>query len=318
MLNKVTYCFRLRFNLGDTSKLECEDAEWVVRRDAGRRHISLVVADGSRSIAEARRLALRGSGFATAAEAEAAGKLWRSRLMRAFACIRVGADFGDRASHGMFSPAGLAAFSASGQRSLNDVHGLMIFECEPAPVFVGLGSLSVAVSSPHHRLVEAVATAQAAGRFSAAEEVAYDLFSASFSQTSADARFALLMMALEALLEPRLRSEEARAHVGRLIEFTKASGLPSSEIDSMIGAIKWLNSESIGQTGRRVARTLEPRTYAGESPATFFTRCYELRSRLMHGHHPLPTRQDVDQRAAGLEIFVADLLCRPGSQGVDR
>lgn len=66
--------------------------------------------------------------------------------------------------------------------------------------------------------------------------------------------------------------------------------------------------ESIGQAGRRLARTLEPRTYQGFAPATFFIRCYEMRSKLVHGHIPRPDRGEVDLLAANLETFVGDLL----------
>jgi hypothetical protein len=44
------------------------------------------------------------------------------------------------------------------------------------------------------------------------------------------------------------------------------------------------------------------------TPAAFFTRCYEMRSALTHGHLPRPDRGDVDVLAANLEIFVGDLL----------
>lgn len=50
-------------------------------------------------------------------------------------------------------------------------------------------------------------------------------------------------------------------------------------------------------------------TYAGDEPAVFFTRCYALRSRLLHGHLPLPTRAEIDALASSLEVFVANLLC---------
>ncbi|MGH3004423.1 MAG: hypothetical protein ACRDOS_00665 [Gaiellaceae bacterium] len=45
------------------------------------------------------------------------------------------------------------------------------------------------------------------------QQLAFDLYSASFSEESADARF-LLMMAVETLLEPQKRSEAVAAHEG--------------------------------------------------------------------------------------------------------
>ena len=211
-------------------------------------------------------------------------------------------------AYGGFTEAGLQAFVAPGARALNDIHGLIVFECDPPPVFLGVGPITARVSSPHERLVDAMANAIANGGLSVERQVAYDLFAASFGQPSADARFALLMMALESLIHPAPRPESSRRHVQALLDATANSGLSKSEINSINGSLKWLLDESIGQAGRRLARTLEPRTYKDEAPTTFFTRCYEMRSRLMHGHHPLPTRDQIGERAAPLEVFVADLL----------
>jgi hypothetical protein len=97
-------------------------------------------------------------------------------------------------------------------------------------------------------------------------------------------------------------------HVQSLIEATEQSGLGKSETDSIKGSLSWLFNESIGQAGRRLAKTLEPRRYKDEAPAAFFTHCYEMRSGLIHGIHPLPTRNEIDAWAAPLEVFVANLL----------
>lgn len=44
------------------------------------------------------------------------------------------------------------------------------------------------------------------------------------------------------------------------------------------------------------------------TPELFFTRCYELRSRLVHGAHPRPTRDVIESHAPHLEQLVSDLL----------
>ena len=115
------------------------------------------------------------------------------------------------------------------------------------------------------------------------------------------------MIALESLAELRQRSPEARDLVGSFLAQTQASGLPESEIDSIVGSLRWLRSESIGQAGRRLARSLEPRRYMDLSSVQFFTRCYDLRSRLMHGVHPMPTREEIDAHAANRGEALNDL-----------
>src|SRR6266568_6474344 len=59
---------------------------------------------------------------------------------------------------------------------------------------------------------------------------------------------------------------------------------------------------------RRLAKALGTTRYGGETPSQFFTDCYELRSRLVHGGRPRPARDEVARRAANLEVFVGDLL----------
>lgn len=112
------------------------------------------------------------------------------------------------------------------------------------------------------------------------DQLAYDLYSAATAESSADARFALLMMAIETMLDPEPRSDGVRAQVDRLITETEASGLPENEIRSIVGNIRWLYDESISQAGRKLASRLGDREYMGEPARKFSTNSYTLRSRL--------------------------------------
>jgi hypothetical protein len=123
----------------------------------------------------------------------------------------------------------------------------------------------------------------------------------------------LLSMQLSGAAGPLARAPQAREklvveHVDALISATKRSGLPKNEIESLRGSLQWLRSESIGQAGRKLAARLGNRRYADQPPPAFFSKCYELRSSLVHGAHPRPAWGEVGQRAAALELFVRDLL----------
>lgn len=96
----------------------------------------------------------------------------------------------------------------------------------------------------------------------------------------------------------------------------RASGLEKSAIHSMISTLGWLKYESNSQAGRGLAASLEERLYAGDRPVAFFTKCYELRSALVHGTYPCPSRDEVDGRAATLQHFVGHLICGPLLEGV--
>jgi hypothetical protein len=322
----VTWCFRNRIELRPTSRLQCSDPEWIIEDSGAGQQVKLIakfprtipiLVDRPKvlppehvgPIAEADVVILRGSGYASEAEAQIAGQQWRARLMRAFAAINVGADFGDRTLTGFIFDYGLEAL-APGKRAMSDPGKLVTYECEPEePLFLLPNPVPAWLISPHERLQAAMANATAIGGLTEENQVAYDLFSSSFGQ-SAEARYALLMMALECIINPSPRSYECRKHVESLISATEKSGLPKREIDSICGSLSWLLNQSIGQAGRALAKQLRPERYMDKDPVTFFQECYEVRSRLLHGNHPLPTPEELGQRGAELERFVANLLAR--------
>ncbi|SBW24391.1 hypothetical protein FDG2_4135 [Candidatus Protofrankia californiensis] len=146
-------------------------------------------------------------------------------------------------------------------------------------------------------------------------QLAYELYSASFSEKDADSRFLMLMMAVETLLDRKPRSNESLEVVASLEKLVKDSNLLEEEANSLRGALKDMRLESIGQAGRRVASLLNGSTYQGDSPVIFFRRCYSLRSALVHGNSPRPSVADTGLRAAHLEHFVADLIAVLGGLG---
>jgi hypothetical protein len=195
-----------------------------------------------------------------------------------------------------------------GSRVLNDEPGVMVFSMDPDPLFVSLSATGT--KRPNEdRMREVFRVASATGpHHGEVETLAFDLYSASFFQASADARLLMLMMGLETLLTLQPRSHDARQHVAEPMQATKEANLPSDEARSLLGSLSWLEKKSISQAGRRLASRLEPRTYMELTPVKFFNKCYSLRSALAHGHVPRPDLVDVGVIAASLELMMAHLL----------
>ena len=143
--------------------------------------------------------------------------------------------------------------------------------------------------------------------------IAFTLFNASFFQPTADTRFILLVMAIEALIEKTERQSDTVQLVESLIERTSRENIDQSEKDSLRGSLSSLKYESIGQAGKRlaVARLGSESKYQDLEPRDFFARCYKVRSNLVHGSNPFPTFEEVGALAAPLEGFVSDLLTWP-------
>jgi hypothetical protein len=176
--------------------------------------------------------------------------------MIALAKGRIGADFGYRAPKNSFTQHGLRAFFPPGERvSLNNVHGLMVYPSEPKPQFVAYGPLSlnrgVTVEAFH---AEFFVAEERSRKLTDRERLAFVLFNSSFFQPGADARFLLLTMAIEALIEPAQKSSKAIQLVDGFIKQTKESAVQRSEKDSLIGSLKWLRDEYISKAGQRLAK----------------------------------------------------------------
>src|ERR1019366_1034518 len=76
----------------------------------------------------------------------------------------------------------------------------------------------------------------------------------------------------------------------------------------LTGSLRSMRHRSIGQVGRALVRSVEPRLYMALTPVKFFTECYDLRSALVHGSDPLPTRSEIDLHGANLTLLVSDLI----------
>jgi hypothetical protein len=253
----------------------------------------------------------KSEGWASEEEASQAARKYVDALALTLVRLRIGADFGNRGPKSAFTLAGLAMLGAqSGSRVLNDVHGLMIYESEPPPRFATL-SADVLRGVPQNHFETIFSHALASPRvMTERERLSLELFNASSFQKSADSRFLLLVMAVETLLEPSPRSSDAALHVETMIAATKrAESLSPEEKQSLLGGLNWLRYESINQTGRRLAeKCLRGQVYMNMKAPSFFSYCYNLRSRLVHGEHPLPSQQEIGSAVASLEMFVSDIL----------
>ncbi|MFI6637526.1 hypothetical protein ACIBI7_52325 [Nonomuraea fuscirosea] len=272
-----------------------------------------------------RFMVIRGRNYASATAAQASAEKWRAALMVAFAQLNIGADFGTRAPQGKLTDPERRLFGGDdadqSRQVLDDVHGILVFPSKPAAAFETAMPITAVLSRPIEDVVSCASALadQADLLLDDAQLVAHSLFASSFSETSADARFLMLMMAVETIIKRDDRSLAVVAHVNDLLTQTKQTDLPVRERDALLGALRDLRKQSIGQAGQALASMLGDQRFAGETPADFFKMSYGLRSQLVHGAVPRPSREIVGQRAATLQIMVGRLLSMTvsSSDGVD-
>jgi hypothetical protein len=305
----MSYGFRIRFHLPDEYRIGIDEPELIIGNYQGS-DIVLKSKLADTPINKSHTLILRGDNYISEEEARNAGLHCRDVLMLAFAQNHIGADFGDRAPLSAFTNAGLEMLKGKmGVHVLNDVHGLMTFKNEPQIKFAVFHAEPV-VTRNKERFIETIKRAfEYNSDLSDQQRLAFDIFGTAFFQKSIDARFLMLMVAFETLLVQDMRSKEVQKHIKELIHLTDASSAISrDEKNSLIGSLQSLNKESIGQAGRKLVECLGDHTYSGQKPDAFFTSCYEIRSRLVHGSVPRPTRDDIANICISLESLVGDLI----------
>jgi hypothetical protein len=303
----MSHCFRIRFRLGDTARIGSDARELSLPTPFGSPEDVIIRPADSAVIRDAAELLLIGKWYASEAAAREAGIGWSDVTRRAFASCWIGADFGDR------EPAEVGrthVVEHGGERWIDDSNfGVQVFECEPWPRFARALSGSVITGPPEERVIEAITTAtEHDASMSEHERLAYALYSASFSERSADARFMTLMMAVETLLDQPLRSQPVIDHVDALIQQTRDADLPPDQIASLLGGLVYLRRESIRQAGKNLARRLPRRFYMSKSPPAFFSDCWGIRNDLAHGAVSRPSLTEVATHADQLRHFVGDLL----------
>ncbi len=310
----MSFSFRLRFTLPEDARLGFDGPTWEGRPPNVPLAVTLSPSGGSSNIRDSRSLVLRGSGLPSEEEARRAGQRYYDTLMLSLVRVGVGADFGTRHPHGVITAVGLAQMKeATGRRFLQDRQGLMVYETEPTPLFASFGADAFVTRGGE--LFARAFTYAATHPYEPTdrERLALDLYNASHFEKTAHARFLMLVMAVEALLEPAPRCEAAQAHVAHLINLTDSSpDLTEAERNSLRGSLRWLVRESISQAGRRLAsERLGTRQYLGRSAGEFFTSCYGMRSAMVHGNEAQPTLQAVSSALGALRQFVSDLLTVP-------
>jgi hypothetical protein len=184
-----------------------------------------------------------------------------------------------------------------------------VYEHVEGLVFVAINaeaSLGKAAPAFIEQIAGAIATP---APMSAKQELAGEILSASYFEASDRSRFITFITALEALLDPQPRPAVAQELVAKLIEIVDGSGVDEGTRAAMSGSLQWLKQESIGQAGRALATRLLPgRIYQMQSPARFFTFCYDLRSSILHFGTVPAAVADFPSVCTAAHEFVCDLL----------
>jgi len=269
---------------------------------------------GDATIKEAEWLVLRsaGDGFSSEEEAHFAGRGAKNAIMWCGARMRVGVDLGDDKPHGGASDyLKEKVLREDGIRLLNDPHGLVVYEDDPKhPTRFVSASAALQVGRTPSDFEEYFLEAMDMElRLTDKETLGLELYGLSHFESAPRARLLTLVSVIEAVTEDTPRSAQAIELVEELIRFTRNSGLPKSEIDSLLGSLSWLKQDSISRRGKAlVDEQIGQKEYDNKAAKNFFQYCYNVRSELVHSGAPSDESLDVGRLVTQLDQLVADLM----------
>jgi len=304
------YDFRLRFNFPESYRIgsDAEEIELLVL-PLGQRIRIRTGAPGT-PMKDGPQVAVFGGPFPTEKQARDAAEKTKRTLLYWAIKHRVGVDFGDGRQRGGASKAYQAMLQEQhGCPIRNDIHGIDVYEHVGELKFVRVHGK--AELSKHPRgLTETFQREYLHTRHLTEKQVlGCEIYASSFFDVSPRSRFITLVTAVEALLEPLERSNEAEALIEEFKARTRQSTMDKSTRDSIVGSLERLRHQSIRQAGCALVGSLIPdELFDGQSSADFFSRCYELRSQILHRGKIEDTSVDVLHLANIMEGFVARLL----------
>jgi hypothetical protein len=306
----MSFGFRVCFLLPSKGSLTSD--EEFIPFEARQLALTLKLSSGTAGVSLGKndRFSISGDSFETAEDAQAVAEKVRIALLRRAIVTHRGIDLGQHItkSFGITDYGKQYIAELLKVDSVQEDHlGITVYRDDPRPKFVRMNATAL-VSSHAQIMVDDLSSS--IGRYGFASpkaEVASALYAISPFVGLPPARFLLLFVSFESLFEPTLRSDEAQAHVQSLIEATQQAPISPADRTSICSSLSFLRSQSIGQTGRDLARNLlSGQTYDGMDAPAFFSRIYEMRNDIVHkGHIDVAALQ---ASLGELDRFVSDVL----------
>lgn len=211
--------------------------------------------------------------------AQAAGESAQMSLIKVALNGGVGISIAARMPIGMIFDTALRMMAGPGETVLRDQIGLQVYEDTGSARFASLNPVRGLLTSPVISIFgKWTQEAKDVPVLDPRTALAFDLLSSSRSESSTRARFLLLVMALEALLDSLPRPAQEVALIASFQQQISTTTLSDDSKKRLVSAIGNLKSESIGKAAQALMERI-----GGVSAAELFKRCYRLRSALVHG-----------------------------------
>jgi hypothetical protein len=304
------YDFRLRFHLHDSGRINIDDTELVIEGSDGKRLRLLTAGKKGDPIREHPRIAVSGGPYSSPDEARSAAERVKNAILIWSVRQKIGIDFGDGRPRFFITDYGLKMLEDQHGGLLRiDIHGIDVYEPQEKMAFVSMDTRAIVGKNPNVFIENIVSGYRTPIGLTEKQILAAELYCASFFDVSYRSRLITLVTAVEALLDPAVRSLQAQNLVSTMVTMVEGANIDNSTKVAMVGSLEHLKKDSIGQTGRAlITQLLGDKEYNVLIATRYFAFCYDLRSQILHSGKPSDDSIDLSTVTNTCQEFVADLL----------
>lgn len=267
-------------------------------------------------------LVLFGENFPSPEAAIEAAKTWRQHLTVALARAGIGANLGNDSDP--WFPESFERAAAAGKEGVAVVDTGLIVHESGAKIMLTMNtkenpwqprpsafSRTEPAKKPLEALLDGPVADVSCEKYTLTQQqiLAFSLLHNSYFEANPETKTVTLTTAVEALINPSLRSAE----VVETLDALKKQVMDDIHLsvpgkDTILNALGNMKRQSINEAAQSLAGQLLTKNYDGLTPDKFFKRTYADRCNLVHGSAKRPPAQLLQTRNPILAAFVADLL----------
>lgn len=293
----------MKFELSKYVNFDCE--ELCLRSSNKDIVYTLYPSDKEKSLKDSSEFIIKGVGSSTEEEAREEGMKVKNALMWFGINNRLGVNFiKSTGKSSNFLKKEL--FDKFGVTVLDD-NGLNIYpENDESTVFISFSGEGYGIHKPLKPFAETFQNGLNI-ELNKKKKLSLELYNASHFESSIRAKFLTLIIAIESLISPIKKSDEAVKFIESLIEQTGQQA--REDIKSLVDRLGDLKIESISSSAKSlVKKHLEYKQYDGNSAEGFFKKCYDIRKKLVHDGDLPEGIGDLSKITINLDKMVSDLL----------
>jgi hypothetical protein len=308
-LHIVRYRFRLTFHRR-TSGFFAFDQESTDFPIADGLNLRLTARDAD-SLSQATRFHFEAGGFSTEAIARTTGERLRLRLRILNSMLDLGMTIptSDTRSGGVSEAIKNKALEETGGIAMDNVVGLAVFQDDGKHFEYVMAGVGTVYPSDPTFLFKALAKSWLVEMQLEERTLdALEILSRATTETSDRAKFLLMYLAVERLIQRGIRSDAAQVLIADFQERVRTAGLDQKEADSLVGALGTLKDQSFPSAlFALVERMASPRTIQDTPLREFLSACVTTRNKIAH-NAVLDPSTDLNKLSAGLRQFAMMMI----------